>query len=297
MNAQAREFIEAEKTAGGNVAKACRLLEVSRSAFYDSLDRPACERVRLDRELTETISAYHRASRGTYGAPRILVDLRDAGEHVSRKRVARLMAAAGLVGVCSRRRRQTTIAGAEARAVNIIKRVFGPSNWELDQAWCGDITYVRTWAGWAYLATVIDMASRRVVGWAMADHMETSLVEDALRVAIAARRPAAGLIFHADRGSQYTSKDFRRLLTANHMTQSLSRRGQCWDNAVAESWFATYKNELVYRGVWPTMAKLRTATFDYIEVFYNRQRRHTALDGLSPAHYEYTQQHPATQAA
>jgi transposase InsO family protein len=297
MTAQTRACIEAEKQAGGNVAKACTLLEVSRSAFYASIDRPPCDRVRRDRELTQAITAYHRASRGTYGAPRILADLRDAGEHVSRKRVARLMAAAGLVGVCARRRKRTTIAGAEARAVNIINRVFGPGNWEIDRAWCGDVTYVRTWQGWAYLATVIDLASRRVVGWAMADKMETSLVEEALRMAIAARRPAPGLIFHADRGSQYTSGDFRRLLAANHLTQSLSRRGQCWDNAVAESWFATYKTELIERVTWPTLARLRSATFDYIEIFYNRQRRHSALAGLSPAHYELTKQHPATQAA
>jgi transposase InsO family protein len=297
MTAQARAFIAAEKAAGGNVVKACALLEVSRSAFYASLDRPPCERARRDSELTEMITVCHRASRGTYGSPRILADLRDAGCHVSRKRVARLMAAAGLAGVCARRRKKTTIAGAEARAVNIINRVFGPGNWELDRAWCGDITYVRTWEGWAYLATVIDVASRRVVGWAMADNMETPLVQDALRMAIAARQPAPGLLFHADRGSQYTSGEFRRLLAAHHITPSLSRRGQCWDNAVAESWFATYKTELVERATWPTIAKLRTATFDYIEVFYNRHRRHSALDGLSPAHYELTKQHPATQVA
>jgi transposase InsO family protein len=216
---------------------------------------------------------------------------------VSRKRVARLMAAAGLAGVCARPRRKTTIAGEEARAANVINRVFGPGNWQLDRAWCGDITYVRTWEGWAYLATVIDFASRRVVGWSLADNMETDLVADALRMAIAQRRPAPGLIFHADRGAQYTSRDLGHLLAAHHITQSLSRRGQCWDNAVAESWFATYKTELVHRGTWPTIAKLRSATFDYIEVFYNRQRRHTALDRLSPAHYEMTQQPAATAAA
>jgi transposase InsO family protein len=297
MTAQTRAFVEAEKQAGGNVAKACTLLEVSRSAFYASIDRPPCERVGRDRELTEMIAACHRSSRGTYGAPRIRLDLHDVGVAVSRKRVARLMAKAGLVGVCARRRRRTTIAGAEARAANIINRVFGPGHWELDRAWCGDITYVRTWEGWAYLATVIDLASRRVVGWAMADHMETSLVEDALRMAIATRQPGRGLTFHADRGSQYTSGDFHRLLAANNITLSLSRRGQCWDNAVAESWFASYKNELVNRGVWPTVARLRTATFDYIEIFYNRRRRHSALDGLSPAHYETTHQPAATAAA
>ena len=297
MNDRTRAFVEAEKQAGGNVAKACTLLKMSRSAFYASLDRPPCERARRDAELTEVIAACHQASRGTYGAPRIRKDLHDAGVRIGRKRVARLMAGAGLVGVCARRSRQTTIAGAEVRALNIIDRVFGPDSWELDQAWCGDITYIRTWEGWAYLATVIDLASRRVVGWAIADHMETSLVADALRMAIADRQPAAGLIFHADRGSQYTSREFRQLLADHHLTQSLSRRGQCWDNAVAESWFATYKNELVDRGVWPNLAVLRTATFDYIEVFYNRQRRHSALDGLSPAHYEKTRQPAATAAA
>jgi len=207
------------------------------------------------------------------------------------------MAAARLVGRCPRRRRQTTVAGEEARAANIIGRVFGPDAWEVDRAWCGDITYVRTWEGWAYLATVIDLATRRVVGWALADHMETSLVADALRMAIAARRPSPGLIFHADRGCQYTSEQFRQLLADHHITQSLSRRGQCWDNSVAESWFATYKTELVYRGAWPTIAKLRTATFDYIEVFYNRHRRHSALGGLSPVCYELTRNRTVNQAA
>jgi putative transposase len=297
MNVQARAFVVAEKQAGSNVAKACTLLKVSRSAFYASLDQPACERVCRDGELTDMIAVCHRASRGTYGAPRILRDLHDAGVHIGRKRVARLMAAAGLVGVCARRTRRTTIAGAEARAGNIINRVFGPGSWELDRAWCGDITYIRTWEGWAYLATVIDLASRRVVGWALADHMETDLVTDALRMALDERRPPPGLTFHADRGSQYTSGKFRQLLADHQIIQSLSRRGQCWDNAVAESWFATYKNELINRGVWPDLAALRTATFDYIEVFYNRQRRHSALDGLSPAHYEQTHQPTATAAA
>ena len=174
---------------------------------------------------------------------------------------------------------------------------FGPENWELDRAWCGDITYVRTWEGWAYLATVIDLASRRVVGWAMADNMETSLVGDAMRMAIAARRPAPGLIFHADRGSQYTSAEFRRLLLADTtMIQSLSRPGQCWDNAVQNA--GSRPTSRARRGrSWPTIAQLRSATFDYIEIFYNRQRRHSALGGISPANYEKTHQNAATQAA
>jgi transposase InsO family protein len=297
MSTQAREFVAAEKQAGNNVAKACDLLEVSRSAFYDSINRPASARDRTDAELTVMITAAHTRSRGTYGAPRIHDDLTDAGVHVGRKRVARLMAGAGLAGVCARRRRRTTIAGEEARALNLIDRVFGPGSWEIDEAWCGDVTYIRTWEGWAYLATVIDLASRRVVGWALADNMETDLVATALRMAIVERRPAPGLIFHSDRGSQYCSREFRALLAEHHIVQSLSRRGQCWDNAVAESWFSAYKNELVYTAAWPTIARLRSATFDYIEVFYNRQRRHSSLGGVSPMRYELSRQPSATQAA
>jgi transposase InsO family protein len=296
MTAQARAFVEAEKQAGRNVAKACELLEMSRSAFYASRTRPLCQRARQDRELTELIDRFHTMSRRTYGSPRIHQDLTEAGVHVGRKRVARLMAAAGLAGRCRRRTKRTTIAGADARAANILNRVFDPHAWPIDRAWCGDITYVRTWQGWAYLATVIDLASRRVVGWALADNMGTDLVADALRNAIRDRQPAPGLIFHADRGSQYTSDAFRSLLAEHHITQSLSRRGQCWDNSVAESWFATYKTELIHPGVWPTLTQLRTATFDYIEIFYNRQRRHSTLGGISPARYEQLHQ-PAAQAA
>jgi transposase InsO family protein len=297
MNDTVRSFVGAERQAGRNVAKACELLEVSRSAYYASINRAPSRRARSDAELVERIAEIHAESRRTYGSPRVLAELVDGGVHVSRKRVARLMAGAGLVGCRRRRRKQTTIAGAEARAVNLVNRVFGPGNWELDRAWCGDITYVRTWEGWAYLATVIDLASRRVVGWAMADNMETDLVADALRMAIDQRAPAPGLLFHSDRGSQYTSAQFAKLLADHRIVQSLSRRGQCWDNAVAESWFSTYKAELVDRGTWPTMARLRTATFDYIEVFYNRRRRHSALGQLSPALYELNHKHPANQAA
>jgi transposase InsO family protein len=297
MSDTARSFVEAEKQAGRNVTKVCELLEVSRSAYYAGIDRPLSQRARSDVELGERIAQIHAQSRHTYGSPRIHAELTDAGVLVGRKRVARLMAAGGLVGRAKRRSQQTTMAGAEARARNIVNRVFGPGQWELDRAWCGDVTYVRTWEGWAYLATVIDLASRRVVGWALADNMETDLVADALRMAIADRRPARGLLFHSDRGSQYTSAAFGQLLAEHGIVQSLSRRGQCWDNAVAESWFASYKAELIDPGVWPNLARLRTATFDYIEVFYNRRRRHSALGHLSPARYEHNRQHPANQAA
>ena len=235
-------FIEAEKAQPeGNVAKACHLLEVSRSAYYEWSSGTPSARELSDAELADRVVDIFTKSRRTYGAPRITTKLAEGGIRVGRKRVARLMVLRGLAGRAKRRFKMTTIADpkAESSAIDLIGRVFGPGVREVDTAWCGDITYVRTWEGWLYLATVIDLESRRVVGFAMADHMRASLVCDALEMAITQRRPAPGLIFHADRGSQYTSGTFRKLLKEHHITQSLSRPGQCWDNAVAESWFST----------------------------------------------------------
>jgi transposase InsO family protein len=180
-----------------------------------------------------------------------------------------------------------------------LQRTFGPEVREVDAAWCGDITYVRTWEGWLYLASVIDLARRRVVGFAMAAHMRSELVCDALKMALRSRRPAPGLIFHSDRGSQYTSGQFRELLEANGVRQSLSRARQCWDNAVGESWFSTLKEELVYRHAWPTRAQARRAIFEFVEVFYNRQRLHSSLNYLTPVEYEErrAKEQTATQAA
>jgi transposase InsO family protein len=217
---------------------------------------------------------------------------------VARKRVARIMVQQGLAGRCKRRWRRTTIADPEAQAAaDLVKRVFGPGTVEVDRIYVGDITYVWTWEGWAYLATVIDLASRRVVGWAIADHMETSLVTDALSMAVATRRPAPGFIMHTDRGSQYTSAEFRQLLEAHHGVQSLSRKGQCWDNAVGESWFSTLKEELIHRQSWATITQVRRAVFEFIEVFYNRQRLHSSLGYLSPAEYEQIHHHNAAESA
>ena len=297
MTTETQAFIEAEKQADRNVAKACELLVVSRSAFYDRLDHVPSAREVSDAEVMEKIKAIHALSGGTYGAPRILYELREEGWHVGKKRVARLMTQAGLAGRCRRRSRRTTFADPEARALNLLARNFGPENLSLDTTWAGDITYVRTREGWAYLATVIDLASRRLVGWAMADHMDASLVCDAMNMALAARRPAPGLLFHSDRGSQYTSVDFRALLAEHHVVQSLSRRAQCWDNAVSESWFGTYKLELIEGRSWPSIATLRSATFAWIEGWYNIRRRHSTLGGISPANYEKNRQHIAAQAA
>ena len=177
--------------------------------------------------------------------------------------------------------------------------MFGPETVELDRVYVSDITYIWTWEGWLYLATVIDLASRRVVGWSMADHMRAELVADALRMAVAARRPTPGLIFHSDRGTQYTSTEFTDLLAEHEMVQSLSRPRQCWDNAVAESFFSSLKEELIHRQSWATRAQARRAIFDYIEVFFNRRRLHSSLGYLSPAEYEARRihHHKGAQAA
>jgi transposase InsO family protein len=196
-------FIEAEKAEqDGNVAKACELLEVSRSAFYDWRQHRPSARHLADEALGERIQAISDESRGTYGWPRVHKALRREGVHASRKRVARVMRQKGLVGRCRRRWTKTTISDPETRAVDLVKRAFGPGTVEVDRIYVSDITYIWTWEGWLYLATVIDLASRRVVGWSMAEHMRAELVADALRMAVAGRRPAPGLIFHSDRGTQ-----------------------------------------------------------------------------------------------
>ena len=281
-------FIAAEKPTERNVVRTCALFSVSRSAYYEwSRHRPSVH-ARRDDTLRVHVRRIHSESRGTYGAPRIHRQLRQEGVRTARKRVARVMAADGLQGRSKRRFKKTTISDAQAAGpwVDLVKRDFTPSDRPLNSAWAGDITYLRTWQGWAYLATVIDLASRRVVGFAVADHMRTSLIQEAMEMALKSRRPAPGLIFHSDRGSQYTSTAFRELLARNRVRQSLSRPRQCWDNAVAESFFATLKTELVYRQSLTSILAARTAVFEYIEVFYNRKRLHSALGYQSPSAYE-----------
>ena len=291
-------FVEAEKAQRRNVAKACELLEVSTSAFYDWHRHLPSARQLADETLGERIQAIYDDSRGTYGWPRVHQALRRDGVHASRKRVARIMRQKGLVGRCRRRWTKTTLSDPEVTAVDLLKRAFGPGTVEVDRVYVSDITYIWTWEGWLYLATVIDLASRRVVGWAMAEHMRTELVSDALRMAVAARRPAPGLIFHSDRGTQYTSKEFTDLLAEHQMVQSLSRPRQCWDNAVAESFFSSLKLELIDRRPWATRAQIRRAVVDYIEVFFNRRRLHSSLNYLTPAEYEVRIHHQkAAQAA
>jgi putative transposase len=290
-------FIEAEKTAGHSVTKTCGLFEVSRSAYYQRSNGTPSDRARTDADLTEQITEVFNESKGTYGSPRVHQELGHRGVVCGRRRVTRLMHLAGLEGRCKKRWRKTTVAdpGSEA-AKDLIQRHFRPCE-EIDRRYVGDITYVATWEGWAYLATVIDLASRKIVGWSLADHMRTELVEDALTMAFANRSPAEGVIFHSDRGCQYTSKEFADLARQNGVVLSVGRKGECWDNAVAESFFATIKRELIDTRSWPTRAGLHRSVFEYIEGWYNTRRLHSTLGYLSPSQYEILHHNADRQAA
>jgi transposase InsO family protein len=277
-------LIQGEKAAYPT-ALLCRVLGVARSAYYAWAGREVSARARADAALGAQIAAAHERSRGSYGAPRLHAALRAAGVRTSRRRVARLLRAAGLAGCCRRRRVRTTVADpAQAPAPNLVARDFTvPAP---DRLWLGDITYVATHEGWLYLAILLDARSRRVVGWAMADHLRTELALDALAMALHARRPSPGLIHHTDRGCQYTAAAYQAQLTSAGLVCSMSRSGDCLDNAMAESFFATLKAELVDRRHWATRAAARTAIFEWIEAFYNRQRSHSALAYQPPAIFE-----------
>jgi transposase InsO family protein len=280
-------FIEAEKRDGHNVKRVCELLEVSRTAFYARRTGKPGPRAVRDAELTGQITEVHATSRGTHGAPRIHAVLKREGALCGRRRVARLMRAAGLEGRHRRRRHLTTVPDPRAATrPDLVLRQFEPDPDGVDTRWCGDITYVPTEEGWLYLATVIDIASRWVIGWATADHLRTDLVADALTAACRQRRPTRPVIFHSDRGCQYTSQQFAALATEFGVRLSVGRTGQCWDNALAESFFATIKRELLDTRTWPSRAAARTAIFDFIEGWYNLHRLHSSLGYRSPAEYE-----------
>jgi putative transposase len=286
-------LIEAEKPHHA-VSRLCRVLGVARAGYYAWASRPPSARAVADAALVEQIRDIHARSRGTYGAPRVHAELRlGLGVRAGRKRVARLMRSAGIVGVHRRRRHGLTRRDpAAASAPDLVQRRFTPP--APDRLWVADITQQRTDEGWLYLAVVLDAFSRRVVGWSMADHLRTELVLDALDMAITQRNPTPGLVHHTDHGCQYTSLAFGRRLQQAGLVASMGTVGDALDNAVAESFFATLECELLDRHAWPTRQGLRTAVFDFIEVFYNRQRRHSTLGYASPASYE---QHPSAVPA
>lgn len=264
----------------------CEVLGVSRSGFYAWRRRAPSARVTENQQLAVKIAAIHKQSRGTYGSPRVHAELCAQGFEVGRNRIERIMREQGIVGRERPRFRRTTDSRHDLPvAANLLDRNF--TALEPDVAWVADITYVWTQQGWLYLAVILDVFSRRVVGWSMADHMRTELVLNALRAALGSRAPSeAGLVFHSDRGSQYASYDYQRALARHGITCSMSRRRNCWDNAVAESFFSTLKTELVHNVVFSTRDSARYAIAEWMEVFYNNQRRHSSLGYATPAETE-----------
>ena len=290
-------FIEAEKAQRRTVKRACELLKVSRSAYYAARGDEPSGREREDAELAAQIKTVHQESKGRYGVPRVHAQLRAEGKRHSRKRVARLMRQSGLQGRAAKRWKKTTIPDPAAAArADRIRRDFTADASKLNTRWCGDITYIATWEGWLYLATVIDIASRRVVGHALADHLRTELVSDALSNAVAARTPQPGVVFHSDRGCQYTSAAYAALADDCEVVLSTGRTGQCWDNALAESFFSSLKGELIDERPWPTRAGARRAVVEYI-AWYNGTRLHSSLGYRSPADYESSHHETLRQVA
>jgi len=277
-------FIFAEK-AWAPVSVLCRVLQVTRSGFYAWQQREPSEQAIDDQKLALEIAAIHKASGETYGSPRVHRELRAKGLKVSRKRVARLMRELGIKSRRKRRFKVTTDSGHSLPvAENVLDRKFDVD--APDVAWVTDITYVWTDEGWLYLAAILDLFSRRVVGLAMSERIDRALVLEALHVAIGRRVPNAGLVHHSDRGSQYASGDYRAALRELGVVCSMSRKGNCWDNAVAESFFATLKTECIYGRRFATRAEARETIFRFVEIFYNGQRRHSTLGYVSPMEFE-----------
>ena len=276
MQKQTKEF---------NVDAMCDALDVNRSGYYAYKNAPLLMRQTEDERLTALIVKSFNESRQNYGTERIQKDLRELGEKISRRRIGRLMKQAGLACKTVKKFKATTNSKHdETISHNLLNRNFKVD--KPNKVWVGDITYIWTDMGWLYLATVIDLFSRKVVGWSMSDCMKTSLVNDAMQMAIWQRKPPKGLIWHTDRGSQYASKSHRALLKQHRIEQSMSRKGDCWDNAVAESFFHTLKTELVFHERYKTREQAQASIFEYIEVFYNRKRRHSANNLMSPVNFE-----------
>ncbi len=263
----------------------CDQLAVSVSGYYAWRKRPASQRVRADEALSRLISSIFEQLKANPGVRRMHAELVARGHRVARKRVRRLMNQLRLQGRHPRAWKKTTIQGDKpVAAPDLIGRDFTAT--KANTRWCGDITYIKSWDGWVYLATAIDLYSRKVVGWAVADHMRTGLVTGALTMALEQRRPKGRVIFHSDRGTQYTSREFATFCKKNKIRRSVGRTGICYDNAVAESFFASYKKELIHTRPWPDLTSVKKATFEWIEMYYNRTRRHSTLGYLTPHEYE-----------
>ena len=277
-------FVHEEK-ASYPISVLCTVLDVSRSGYYAWATRPAPARDRSDAQLAVEIATTHKRSRSTYGSPRVHRDLRARGIRVGKKRVERLMRTHGIVAKRRRRFRRTTDSKhLHPIAPNMLERKFEAAL--PDTAWVTDVTYVWTLEGWLYLAVILDLCSRRVVGWAASENNDRRLALDALQRALTARVPNRGLLHHSDRGSPYASDDYRNALAAHGMIASMSRKGDCWDNAVAESFFATLKGELVDHESYPTRRAAVASITNYIDVFYNTERRHSSIGYVSPIEFE-----------
>lgn len=262
----------------------CRVLRVQRSGYYAWKARPKSKRTVADESLLVSIKQSFENSQGIYGSPRVHCDLREEGIACGEKRVARLMRQAKLRSVRGYKRPRYRVGVPSTTAPNLLQREFTVA--QPDQVWVTDITYIRTYEGWLYLTVVIDLYSRIVVGWSMNATMATELVLDALTMAVWRRRPKTPVMIHSDQGSQFGSDDFSRWCKDNQLVPSMSRRGNCWDNAVAESFFSNLKKERIKRHIYATRQDAKSDVFDYIEGFYNRVRRHSHLDQLSPLAFE-----------
>jgi transposase InsO family protein len=268
-----------------SIERLCEVLEVSSSGYYDWLKRPVCKRAKEDSQLTEQIIKFHCGSGCTYGSPRIYKDLKASGYRLGRKRVERLMKAAAIRGKSKRKYKTTTNSKHKRpRAENLLKQDFKVE--QPNQAWVSDITYLATLEGWLYLAVILDLYSRKVIGWAFSERLTDGLTLSALDMALKQRYLSKELIFHSDQGSQYASNAFQAKLKHHHIQQSMSGKGNCFDNAVAESFFATLKTEEIENTPYLTRQQAKTSIFKYIEGFYNTRRRHSTLDYLSPSTFE-----------
>ena len=270
------------------INRLCLVFAVSRSGYYAWSQAIASPRVRRDCELRAKIAAVHQQSRETYGSPRITAELRAQNEPVGRHRVARLMRQDGLRGRQKRRYRVHTTDSRHSHPIAPNRLATLPAPTQPNQVWVSDLTYVPTDEGWLYVAGVLDRYSRYLVGWAMGSTLDTAVPLAALRMALRRRKPARGLIHHSDRGVQYASADYRSVLAEHGLVASMSRKGNCYDNAAMEAFWSSLKNELVYRRHFASRAQARTAIFDYIEAFYNRSRLHSSLGYKSPLDYEST---------